>query len=131
MVMENHGMSVDYRHIMLLAAQMTHTGEVLGITRYGLSKMKQSVLNLASVKTLLFFVCNIINNVYGLQFEKTADHLFDAAYYGQTDKINGVSENIIMGMPAPIGTGIFKLLHKPLNVEEVKEKAPLLFESAI
>ncbi|KAL1517105.1 hypothetical protein ABEB36_000913 [Hypothenemus hampei] len=48
-VMENHGMSVDYRHIMLLAAQMTHTGEVLGITRQGLSKMKQSVLNLASV----------------------------------------------------------------------------------
>ncbi|KAL3274960.1 hypothetical protein HHI36_019736 [Cryptolaemus montrouzieri] len=48
MVMENHGMSVDYRHIMLLAAQMTHTGEVLGITRHGLSKMKQSVLNLAS-----------------------------------------------------------------------------------
>lgn len=53
MVMENHGMSVDYRHIMLLAAQMTHTGEVLGITRYGLSKMKQSVLNLASVR--IFF----------------------------------------------------------------------------
>lgn len=50
MVMENHGMSVDYRHIMLLAAQMTHTGEVLGITRQGLSKMKQSVLNLASVR---------------------------------------------------------------------------------
>ncbi|KAJ8955952.1 hypothetical protein NQ314_006801 [Rhamnusium bicolor] len=88
MVMENHGMSVDYRHIMLLAAQMTHTGDVLGITRYGLSKMKQSVLNLAS-------------------FEKTADHLFDAAYYGQIDKISGVSENIIMGTPAPIGTGIF------------------------
>lgn len=55
MVMENHGMSVDYRHIMLLAAQMTHTGEVLGITRQGLSKMKQSVLNLASVCFLIQF----------------------------------------------------------------------------
>lgn len=55
MVMENHGMSVDYRHIMLLAAQMTHTGEVLGITRQGLSKMKQSVLNLASVRLSRFF----------------------------------------------------------------------------
>ncbi|EFA01191.1 DNA-directed RNA polymerase III subunit RPC1 [Tribolium castaneum] len=112
MVMENHGMSVDYRHIMLLAAQMTHTGEVLGITRYGLSKMKQSILNLAS-------------------FEKTADHLFDAAYYGQVDKINGVSENIIMGMPAPIGTGIFKLLHKPHHIEENPPSEPLLFETAI
>ncbi|KAK9732078.1 RNA polymerase Rpb1, domain 5 [Popillia japonica] len=112
MVMENHGMSVDYRHMMLLAAQMTHTGEVLGITRQGLAKMKQSVLNLAS-------------------FEKTADHLFDAAYHGQTDKINGVSENIIMGMPAPIGTGIFKLLHKPLDVEEKPAKMPLLFETEV
>lgn len=66
MVMENHGMSVDYRHIMLLAAQMTHTGEVLGITRYGLSKMKQSVLNLASVRIQPLFSIMITNNVYGL-----------------------------------------------------------------
>ena len=46
------------------------------------------------------------------QFEKTADHLFDAAYYGQKDAICGVSESIIMGIPVPVGTGIFKLLHK-------------------
>lgn len=51
-VMKGHGMSVDYRHIMLLAAQMTHTGEVCGITRHGLAKMKQSVLNLASVSQI-------------------------------------------------------------------------------
>lgn len=57
--------------------------------------------------------------------------MFDAAYYGQTDKINGVSENIIMGMPAPIGTGIFKLLHKPLNVDENPAKMPLLFETSL
>jgi len=63
--------------------------------------------------------------------KKTSDHLFDAAYYGQTDKINGVSENIIMGMPAPIGTGIFKLLHKPLYVEENPTSIPLLFETAL
>lgn len=53
MVMENHGMSIDRRHIMLLADLMTSRGEVLGITRHGLVKMKESVLNLASVKTLL------------------------------------------------------------------------------
>lgn len=49
-VMEGHGMSVDYRHMMLLAGQMTARGEVLGITRYGLARMKESVLNLASVR---------------------------------------------------------------------------------
>lgn len=48
-VMEGHGMSVDHRHIMLLASQMTSRGEVLGITRHGLAKMRESVFNLASV----------------------------------------------------------------------------------
>jgi len=43
---------------------------VLGITRFGLAKMKESVLMLAS-------------------FEKTADHLFDAAYFGQKDSVCG------------------------------------------
>lgn len=52
-VMEGHGMSVDYRHIMLLASQMTSRGEVLGITRHGLAKMRESVLNLASVSSLI------------------------------------------------------------------------------
>ncbi|KAK7791847.1 hypothetical protein R5R35_011050 [Gryllus longicercus] len=92
-VMENHGMSIDRRHPMLVADLMTSRGEVLGITRHGLAKMQESVLNLAS-------------------FEKTSDHLFDAAYYGQTDAITGVSESIIMGIPMSIGTGIFKLLYK-------------------
>ena len=47
--MSNHGMSVDPRHIQLLGDVMTYKGEVLGITRFGLSKMRDSVLQLASV----------------------------------------------------------------------------------
>lgn len=50
-VMEGHGMTVDHRHIMLLASQMTSRGEVLGITRHGLAKMRESVFNLASVSS--------------------------------------------------------------------------------
>lgn len=48
--MGNHGISIDPRHPMLIADLMTSRGELLGITRFGLSKMKESVLNLASVK---------------------------------------------------------------------------------
>ncbi len=92
--MSSHGMSIDKRHIMLLADLMTCRGEVLGITRHGLAKMKESVLMLAS-------------------FEKTSDHLFDAAYHGQRDAINGVSECIIMGIPMRVGTGLMELLYKP------------------
>ncbi|CAL4155124.1 unnamed protein product, partial [Meganyctiphanes norvegica] len=46
--MDGHGLKVDKRHIMLLADLMTCRGQVLGITRHGLSKMKESVLMLAS-----------------------------------------------------------------------------------
>jgi DNA-directed RNA polymerase III subunit RPC1 len=91
--MSEHGITVDMRHVMLLADLMTNKGEVLGITRFGIAKMKDSVLMLAS-------------------FEKTTDHLFNAALQGRTDNINGVSECIIMGRPMPIGTGMSKLYQK-------------------
>ncbi|XP_061561562.1 DNA-directed RNA polymerase III subunit RPC1 isoform X2 [Phycodurus eques] len=108
--MTNHGMSIDRRHVMLLADLMSYKGEILGITRFGLAKMKESVLMLAS-------------------FEKTADHLFDAAYFGQKDSVCGVSECIIMGIPMNIGTGLFKLLHKADRDPPLAER-PLLFDNA-
>eukprot|EP00258_Populus_trichocarpa_P001242 XP_002300065.2 DNA-directed RNA polymerase III subunit 1 isoform X1 [Populus trichocarpa] len=88
--MESHGMSIDIRHMMLLADVMTSRGVVLGITRFGIQKMDKSVLMLAS-------------------FEKTSDHLFNASVKGKDDKIEGVSECIIMGIPVAIGTGVLKI----------------------
>ena len=84
-------MDVDPRHTQLLADVMTYRGEVLGITRFGLSKMRNGVLQLAS-------------------FERTPDHLFDAAWRAKTDRIEGVSECIIMGRPMGLGTGAFGLV---------------------
>ena len=52
-------------------------------------------------------------------FEKTTDHLFEAAFYGQEDEVHGVSESIIMGKPMQLGTGIFKLLHKHVQKNEI------------
>ena len=91
--MEGHGLTIDYRHVSLLADIMCYRGRVLGITRFGVAQMKESVLMLAS-------------------FEKTADHLFEAALRGVEDGIAGVSERIIMGTPIPVGTGLFQLLHR-------------------
>ena len=48
-------MSVDRRHVAILSDLMTCRGEVLGITRHGLAKMKESVLMLASVRSMLNF----------------------------------------------------------------------------
>jgi DNA-directed RNA polymerase III subunit RPC1 len=50
--------------------------------------MKDSVLMLAS-------------------FEKTTDHLFEGAFYGKRDYVNGISERIILGQPANhVGTSM-------------------------
>ncbi|CZS90368.1 probable DNA-directed RNA polymerase III subunit RPC1 [Rhynchosporium agropyri] len=104
-------MGIDPRHMQLLADVMTYKGEVLGITRFGLSKMRDSVLQLAS-------------------FEKTPDHLFDAAAGMKTDLIEGVSECIIMGQTMSVGTGAFQVVRKlGLKPEDTKMK-PTLFEDA-
>ena len=44
-------------------------------------------------------------------FEKTCDHLFEAAYHCQKDQINGVSDCIIMGKQMTLGTGSFDLIY--------------------
>ncbi|BAT90660.1 hypothetical protein VIGAN_06193600 [Vigna angularis var. angularis] len=89
-MVDTHGMNIDTRHMMLLADVMTSTGNILGINRFGISKMGKSVLMLAS-------------------FERTADILFQASVRGRDDSIGGVSESIIMGIPITIGTGMIKV----------------------
>ncbi|KJZ77416.1 DNA-directed RNA polymerase III subunit RPC1 [Hirsutella minnesotensis 3608] len=104
-------MDIDPRHMQLLADVMTYKGEVLGITRFGLSKMRDSVLQLAS-------------------FEKTPDHLFDAAAGMKTDQIEGVSECIIMGQTMRIGTGAFQIVRRLGIRERDLAVKKTLFESA-
>lgn len=104
-------MGIDPRHMQLLADVMTYKGDVLGITRFGLQKMRDSVLQLAS-------------------FEKTADHLFEAAAGMKTDRIEGVSECIIMGQTMTIGTGSFNVVRRMGLAEHDLEQKPTLFEEA-
>ncbi|XP_047325049.1 DNA-directed RNA polymerase III subunit 1 [Impatiens glandulifera] len=100
-IMEKHKMTIDQRHMMLLADLMTYKGEVLGITRYGVQKMKDSVLSLAS-------------------FEKTTEHLYNGSVNGREDLIEGVSECIIMGIPIPFGTGMIKVRQKVESLPVLK-----------
>ncbi|KAI7830730.1 hypothetical protein BC939DRAFT_392603 [Gamsiella multidivaricata] len=108
-VMDSHGLTIDPRHVMLLGDIMTSKGEVLGITRFGIAKMKDSVMMLAS-------------------FEKTTDHLFEAALYSKKDAIEGVSECIIMGIPMSIGTGLFKLIKRDDAHDRIPMRRKLLFD---
>lgn len=84
--LSQQGLTVDIRHLMLVADIMTTDGVVKPIGRHGISGEKASVLARAA-------------------FEETVKHLYSAAEKGYTDKLNGVVENIIVGKPISIGTG--------------------------
>lgn len=105
------GLSIDPRHMYLLADVMTYKGEVLGITRFGLAKMSSSVLQLAS-------------------FEKTADHVFDAGVAGKVDRVKGVSESVIVGKTMKVGTGMVSVVRGVRLAEGELGRRPTAFEDA-
>ena len=93
-VIENQGLNVDIRHLMLVADTMCSSGKVLGITRYGTVKSKASVLARAS-------------------FEIPIKHLTEASLSGEIDHLRSVAENVMLNQYVPIGTGMLKLVTKP------------------
>lgn len=92
-VIENQGLNVDIRHIMLVADTMTFTGQVRGITRYGVVSEKSSVLARAS-------------------FETPIKHIVAASLVGEIDPLNSVIENVMLNQPVPVGTGLPGLITK-------------------
>jgi len=89
-VLDQQGLDVDIRHVILVADLMTSTGKIRQIGRHGVSGEKSSVLARAA-------------------FEVTVKHLLDAAAHGEEDALEGVTENVIVGQPVPLGTGIVEL----------------------
>jgi len=89
-VLDEQNLSVDIRHLMVVADMMTLTGEISAIGRHGISGSKTSVLAKAA-------------------FEETTKHLLSASLKGEEDYLTGVAESIIVGKPPPVGTGIVKL----------------------
>ena len=92
--LDEQGLTVDIRHIMLVADLMTNDGDVKAIGRHGISGRKSSVLARAA-------------------FEITAAHLLHAALTGEVDHLDGVAENIIVGQPVTLGTGAVNLVYAP------------------
>ncbi|MHA1237807.1 MAG: DNA-directed RNA polymerase subunit A'' [Candidatus Odinarchaeia archaeon] len=98
-VLDEQGLDVDMRHIMLVADLMTYSGEIRQIGRHGVSGEKASVLAKAA-------------------FEVTVKHLLDASIRGDEDQLKGITENVIVGQIIPVGTGAIDLLmskYKPME----------------
>ena len=97
--LKEQGISVDRRHIMLVADIMCMDGEVKQIGRHGIAGEKESVLSRAS-------------------FEVTVNHLLDAAIAHEFDELSGVTENVIVGQPIQLGTGDVKLMVRRVPPQE-------------
>jgi len=86
-VLEDSGLDVDIRHVILVADVMTWSGAVRQIGRLGVAGEKPSALARAA-------------------FEVTVKQLYDAAVAGEEESLRGVTESIIVGLPPRVGTGL-------------------------
>ena len=88
--LDEQGLEVDIRHVFLVADLMTSKGFLQQIGRHGVAGSKSSVLARAA-------------------FEITVPTLAEAAVQGQVEDLKGVTENVIVGLPIPVGTGMIEL----------------------
>ncbi|TAL56035.1 MAG: DNA-directed RNA polymerase subunit A'' [Nanoarchaeota archaeon] len=92
-VMDNQGLNVDIRHLMLVSDMMCSGGKVRGVTRYGVVMEKSSVLARAS-------------------FETPIKHIVNASLMGEIDTLQSVVENVMINQVVPVGTGICQVMMK-------------------
>jgi DNA-directed RNA polymerase II subunit RPB1 len=78
--------SINYQHFCMLIDLMTQGGNIMSIDRHGMNKTDNDVLTRAS-------------------FEKTVEHVNNAAVYGETEHMRGVSARIMAGQVINGGTG--------------------------
>lgn len=94
------GSYVNHRHLALLVDVMTSRGHLMAITRHGINRADTGALMRCS-------------------FEETVEILLEAAAIGELDDCRGVSENVILGQLAPLGTGEMELMLDPKMLETV------------
>ena len=85
-VLSFDGSYVNHRHLTLLVDVMTSRGYLMAVTRHGINRADTGALMRCS-------------------FEETVEILLDAAAAGEIDDCRGISENVMLGQLAPLGTG--------------------------
>lgn len=86
-VVNSQGLSVNERHILLIADAMTYLGELKGMTRYGLVADKMNVLTRAS-------------------FETAIKHISRGALLHESNELNTITENVMTNQMVNVGTGL-------------------------
>ena len=88
--LDDQGLEVDIRYIMLVSDLMCSKGYMQQIGRHGIAGTKASVLARAA-------------------FEITVPTIARAALGGEVEQLKGVTENVIVGSTIPIGSGTVDL----------------------
>ncbi|MFX0059150.1 MAG: DNA-directed RNA polymerase subunit A'' [Candidatus Hodarchaeota archaeon] len=102
-VLEQQGLDVDLRHLLILSDLMCVGGTIQSIGRHGISGSKSSVFARAA-------------------FEVTVNQLLDAGLYGEEERLLGIPENVIIGQVTPIGTGRVNIMFDlDANLEILKK----------
>ena len=96
--LEDQGLEVDIRYIMLVSDLMCSKGYMQQIGRHGIAGSKDSILARAA-------------------FEITVPTIARAAVSGEVEQLRGVTENVIVGTQIPIGSGTVDLY---MNVSKKK-----------
>ncbi|CAM9580219.1 unnamed protein product, partial [Phaeothamnion confervicola] len=90
-VVEKDGSYVNYRHLGTLVDVMTFRGFLMAITRHGINRVDNGPMLRSS-------------------FEETVEILMEAAVFAEADNLRGVTDNIMLGQLANLGTGCHDLL---------------------
>ncbi|KAI9736640.1 MAG: hypothetical protein M1834_000844 [Cirrosporium novae-zelandiae] len=102
-VFDGHGISVDKRHLNLIADQMTRSGGYLPFSRHGLS--------------------DNVSPFMKMSFETTVGFLCDAVLNADWDTLKNPSSRIVAGKVPQLGTGMFDVM-LPINAK-VQNKIPV------
>ncbi|MCA9459208.1 MAG: DNA-directed RNA polymerase subunit A'' [Nanoarchaeota archaeon] len=92
-VVKSQGLSINERHVLLIADVMTFTGEPRGMTRYGIVADKMNVLTRAS-------------------FETPLKHISQGALMNEINELNTITENVMTNQVVNVGTGLVKIAVK-------------------
>jgi len=104
------GAYVNYRHLAVLCDTMCFRGSLMAISRHGINRSDSGPLLSAS-------------------FEETVEILFKSAVYARHDTLDGVTQNIMLGQLATVGSGICDMLLDAAQLEHAVELDSSAFDA--
>jgi DNA-directed RNA polymerase II subunit RPB1 len=95
---------VNDRHIMAVVKTMCFRGYLMPMSRHGINRVDTGVLMRVS-------------------FEESMEQLINAAMFNETDYLQGVTETMMVGVRAPMGTGSVTVFTDPQYQETMRKIA--------